>query len=95
MNAGGKYITDKMLALVVLKIFSREFMPIGTVYTVYGLLVLAVALYRRRKAEALIVHEEHHDHIDYFETSGNSVLALSVISISSYITLIVLLSRLT
>lgn len=49
------------VALVILKIFSREFIPIGTVFTVYGVLVLLIAWYRRSAATRLfLVDHPHH-----------------------------------
>lgn len=48
----GAYIRTALgqlsFALVILKIFSREFVPIGTVFTVQGFVILLLALYRRQ-----------------------------------------------
>lgn len=86
-----------LLALVILKIFSKEFVPIGTVFTVYGVIVLLIAWYRRAKTVKLISQQHaasenrNGEEIELFETSGSSVVLLTVVSLGCYIALIVLL----
>lgn len=83
-------------ALVVLRIFSRDYAPIGTLYTVYGMMVLFIALYRRSKILPLFLKRKQtaENPVDYFETSGNTVLLLGVLSVANYIVLFVLLFQL-
>ena len=55
----GAYIRTALgqlsFALVILKIFSREFVPIGTVFTVQGFVILLLALYRRQYTTRKII----------------------------------------
>jgi hypothetical protein len=54
-------LTLDLIALVILKIFSREFIPIGTVFTGYGVVVLLIAWYRRSEATRLfLIDHPHH-----------------------------------
>ncbi|CAN6662724.1 hypothetical protein TRVA0_034S00980 [Trichomonascus vanleenenianus] len=84
-------LSQLSFALVVLKLFNRRFIPIGTTFTVYGLLIIFIALYRRT-ADTKIVLSSDHSH--KFATGGDTVLLLGLTSIVSYIVLIVLLVRL-
>lgn len=84
--------------MVVLKIFSKEFIPIGIVFTVYGVLLLLIAWYRRDQTIKLILDQHHANNVndenrdtvglELFETSGSTVVILTVVSVSCYITLI-------
>ncbi|VVT56515.1 uncharacterized protein SAPINGB_P005123 [Magnusiomyces paraingens] len=88
-------------ALVILKIFSREFLPIGTVFTVQGILILVIAFYRRHKTIKDIFtvaggyRAVSQDHNIVFQTSGPTVLLLSSISILTYIALFILIQKLS
>lgn len=73
-------------------------MPIGTVFTIYGVLVLLIAWHRRAKATKLFLrrHPDVNSNGDdqdtqFFETSGTTVILLTIVSVASYITLLVLL----
>lgn len=153
----GAYIRTALgqlsFALVILKIFSREFLPIGTVFTIQGFVILVIGLYRRKKTARKIIfpyvqvyynrimnrmgkgtssagykvlnqHENTEDQPDllvqqpdqvssnessapkedgfeevesqntYFDTSGPTVILISMWSIITYIALLVLLFRL-
>lgn len=100
-------------ALIILKIFTSDFYPIGALFAVYGTAIMLVAVYRRyegnrqffdqqeageeyfsesdgaggtvrRVRKTVIVHKK-------FRTSGNSIALLMVLSLSSYVVLLVLL----
>ncbi|KAK3995502.1 hypothetical protein QBC44DRAFT_320588 [Cladorrhinum sp. PSN332] len=105
-------------ALVILKIFTSEFYPIGALFACYGVSILLVAIYRRYEGNRQFfdtVESEDEEEDFYlepdgqrrgrgrrrtlvvkkkFRTSGNSVALLVLLSLSSYVALMVLLSRL-
>ncbi|KAK4170233.1 hypothetical protein QBC43DRAFT_305634 [Cladorrhinum sp. PSN259] len=103
-------------ALVILKIFTSEFYPIGALFACYGASILLVAIYRRYEGnrqffDSVESEDEDFDQPDgqggslsgrrrtlvvkkKFRTSGNSVALLVLLSLSSYVALMVLLSRL-
>ncbi len=102
-------------ALIVLKIFTSEFYPIGALFAVYGAAVMLVAIYRRYEGNRQFFSaEESEDDEEWsqndesgrrsrppgqrsvvvkrrFRTSGNSVALLTLLSLSAYIALFVLL----
>ena len=81
--------------LFVLKIFSKDFAPVGTIFTVYSLLVICIALIRRaRLSNAFIRKRYNNNDGDYFVTSGSTVIALGVLNIVSYIALLLTILRL-
>lgn len=100
-------------ALIILKIFTSEFYPIGALFAVYGTAIMLVAVYRRyegnrqffdqeetgeelvtendgaggtirRVRKTVILHKK-------FRTSGNSIALLMMLSLSSYVVLLVML----
>ncbi|KAK7951128.1 uncharacterized protein PG986_006856 [Apiospora aurea] len=87
-------------ALIILKIFTSEFYAIGALFSCYGAAVLLVAIYRRHQGNrqfftARDVAADGTGEVQKkFRTSGNSVVLLTVLSLSAYITLIVLTWRL-
>src|SRR4051812_46720817 len=102
-------------ALVILKIFTSEFYPIGALFACYGASILLVAIYRRYEGnrqffDSVESEDEDEDEDDplhsdgtvrrrrrtlvvkkKFRTSGNSVALLVLLSVSSYVALVVLL----
>ncbi|KAK8050363.1 hypothetical protein PG994_012093 [Apiospora phragmitis] len=86
-------------ALIILKIFTSEFYAIGALFSCYGAAVLLVAIYRRHQGNRQFFTAQDKDDDNgevrkKFRTSGNSVVLLTVLSLSAYITLIVLTWRL-
>ncbi|RMJ19048.1 hypothetical protein BHE90_014337 [Fusarium euwallaceae] len=83
-------------ALIILKIFTSEFYAIGALFAVYGVAVMLVAIYRRYEGNHQFFNSESPDGTlkRKFRTSGNSVLLLTVLSLSAYVTLMVLTWRL-
>ncbi|KAI1386586.1 uncharacterized protein F4822DRAFT_410567 [Hypoxylon trugodes] len=79
-------------ALIILKIFTSEFYAIGALFAVYGAAVLLCAIYRRYQGNRQFFTTTGCDGEvkNKFRTSGNSVLLLTSLSISAYISLIVL-----
>ena len=89
-------------ALIILKIFTSEFYAIGALFSCYGAAVLLVAIYRRHQGNRqFFITTASKDGwggseaTKKFRTSGNSVLLLTTLSLSAYITLIVLTWRLS
>ncbi|KNA94404.1 hypothetical protein FOXG_00466 [Fusarium oxysporum f. sp. lycopersici 4287] len=83
-------------ALIILKVFTEEFYAIGALFAVYGVAVMLVAIYRRYEGQNQFFTSESADGSlkRKFRTSGNSVLLLTILSLSAYITLMVLTWRL-
>lgn len=77
-------------AILIIKLFSREFLPIGMVYTIYGLIFYFLGIY---KAASVDVFYNPEKDMEYFKTSGNSVILLTAISLASYTTLLILVLR--
>ncbi|KAH6898644.1 hypothetical protein B0T10DRAFT_555947 [Thelonectria olida] len=83
-------------ALIILKIFTSEFYAIGALFAVYGIAVLLVAIYRRYEGnhQFFTAISSNGSQKRKFRTSGNSVALLTLLSLSAYITLMVLTWRL-
>lgn len=83
-------------ALIILKVFTEEFYAIGALFAVYGVAVMLVAIYRRYEGQNQFFTSESADGSlkRKFRTSGNSVLLLTVLSLSAYVTLMGLTWRL-
>ncbi|KAK4230641.1 hypothetical protein QBC38DRAFT_383329 [Podospora fimiseda] len=100
-------------ALVILKIFTSEFYPIGALFACYGVSILLVAVYRRYEGnrqffDSIELPDENETSSQQpadapitglvikkkFRTSGNSVALLVLLSLCSYVALMVLLFRL-
>jgi hypothetical protein len=84
-------------SLIVLKIFTSEFYTIGALFAVYGAAVMLVAMYRRHEGNRQFFSEEGIDgsRTTKFRTAGNSVALLTVLSICAYVTLMVLMWKLS
>ncbi|KAI9679191.1 MAG: hypothetical protein M1817_005210 [Caeruleum heppii] len=82
-------------ALIVLKIFTAEFYSIGALFAVYGFGVLFASLFRRQQGNKQFFSEvgEAGDQRK-FRTSGNVVVALTVLSVAAYACLLGLTLRL-
>nr|OQO24935.1 hypothetical protein B0A51_09072 [Rachicladosporium sp. CCFEE 5018] len=77
-------------ALIVLKIFTREFYSIGALFAVYGAGVLGVSAFRRMQGNRQFFSEVGDDGLSRkrFRTSGNVVVVLTSLSVAAYITLL-------
>ena len=84
-------------ALIVLKIFTKEFYSIGALFATYGAGILMVSVYRRYEGNRQFFSEVGADGLGRkkFRTSGNAVVVLTALSMVAYATLIVLTVRLT
>ena len=83
-------------ALIILKVFTSEFYAIGALFAVYGVAVMLVAIYRRYEGNHQFFTAESADGSlkRKFRTSGNSVAMLTLLSLSAYVTLMILTWRL-
>lgn len=78
-------------SIVIIKLFSREFLPLGTVYTAYGCLLFFMGVIKSGSVDTF--YNTENDTIE-FQTAGDSVLILTAISLASYVALLVLVLRL-
>ncbi|PHH59464.1 hypothetical protein CDD81_3170 [Ophiocordyceps australis] len=84
-------------ALVILKIFTEEFYPIGALFATYGAAIMLVATYRRYQGNRQFFTAEDPDGVlrRRFKTSGDTVLLMTGLSLGAYATLLVLTWQLT
>lgn len=91
----GAYTRTAILCLsfsiVIIKLFSPEFLPIGTVYTAYGCLLYFIGVI---KAGSVDTYYNPEKGMEEFKTANDSVLLLTAISLGSYVALLVLVLRL-
>lgn len=78
-------------SIVMIKLFSSEFLPIGTVYTVYGCLLYFIGVFKAATVDTYYNAEED---MEEFKTAGDLVLLLTGISLASYVAMLVLVLRL-
>ncbi|KAK3329608.1 hypothetical protein B0H66DRAFT_597182 [Apodospora peruviana] len=57
-------------ALIILKIFTSEFYPIGALFAVYGTAIMLVAIYRRHEGNRQFFDQEETDEEPFFESDG-------------------------
>ncbi|CAO3662092.1 unnamed protein product [Umbelopsis vinacea] len=74
--------------LLILKVFTKDFYKIGITFFVFGLVMLGIAVMRRRKAGDVF------DLSIPFQTSGNWVLLTTAVTMATYIILLILLLKL-
>ena len=97
----GAYIRTALgqfsFSLIVLKIFTSEFYAIGALFAVYGLGILITSLFRRQQGNKQFFSETDDDGLSHkkFRTSGNVVVVLTALSVAAYVSLIVLIMRLS
>ncbi|CAI5758906.1 unnamed protein product [Candida verbasci] len=77
-------------SLLIIKLFSKEFLPIGTAYTIYGCIVYFIGVYKSNHVDVYYNPEKD---IEMYKTGGNYVLLLTIISLSCYISLLVLILK--
>ncbi|KAJ6256518.1 hypothetical protein Dda_8380 [Drechslerella dactyloides] len=93
-------------SLVILKVFTVEFYPIGALFAAYGAIIMAISVFRRTESnrQFYIVENKETNELPetqrtggkrVFRTSGNTVIVCAVTSILAYTTLLVLVLRLT
>lgn len=75
-------------AILVIKLFSKEFLPIGVVYTAYGSILYFLGL---AKAASVDIFYNPKKDMAMYRTAGNSVLLLTAISLASYVAIFALI----
>ncbi|KAI5852064.1 hypothetical protein BZA05DRAFT_372953 [Tricharina praecox] len=78
-------------ALVVLKIFTHEFYPIGALFATFGCCILAAAALRRKGGNQRFFSQGEGRRV---RSSGNVVTLVTCISVAAYSVLLVLVVRL-
>lgn len=77
-------------AIMIIKLFSKEFLPVGVIYTVYGLFFYLMGMYKGGQVD--FYYNPHKDK-DFFRTLGTSVVIITGVSLACYIALLVLVLR--
>lgn len=77
-------------SILIVKLFSKEFLPIGAIYTIYGTILYFMGVKKARQVDFFYNPERDKE---YYATSGNSVVFLTVVSLASYVSLLVLVLR--
>lgn len=75
--------------LVILRLFTKEFFPLGIVYVASAILTMVLSLYQRVHSERLLI--EHPS--TTFVTAGNIVVGTAAIDIVSQVALFILVIR--
>lgn len=75
-------------SIMIIKLFSKEFLPIGTIYTIYGFILFCFGMYKTRSVD---VYYNPVKDKEFYKTSGNSVMMLTGISVLCYLVLFVLI----
>lgn len=78
-------------SIVIIKLFSAEFLPIGTVYTAYGCLLYFMGVIKAGSVDFYYNPEKNKEE---FVTAGDSVILLTGISLASYLALLIFVLRL-
>ncbi|KAG1037993.1 hypothetical protein G6F46_004578 [Rhizopus delemar] len=71
--------------LLILKVFTREFYKIGITFFVFGIAMLVIAVWRRRTSFDVF------DPSIPFKTSGDWVVLTTIVTMATYIILLILL----
>lgn len=77
-------------SILLIKVFSKEFLPIGTIYTIYGCLLYLLGVVKASRVDMYYNPEKD---MEMFTTSGDFVVFLTILSLSCYIALLVLILR--
>ncbi|CAK7909078.1 hypothetical protein CAAN1_25S00408 [[Candida] anglica] len=90
----GAYTRTAMGALsfsiLIIKLFSKEFLPIGAAYTVYGSLLYFIGVVKSGTVDTYYNPEKD---MQIYRTGGDTVLLLTLLSLASYLVLLVLVWR--
>ncbi|CDR41048.1 CYFA0S06e00672g1_1 [Cyberlindnera fabianii] len=79
-----------VFSLMVTKLFSYEFLPIATVFTVYGCSIFIISVTRMND---MVDYYEPTNETLYYKTSGNIVIRITLVSVLSYIAMLILILR--
>lgn len=86
-------ISQFSFSLIILRIFTAEFYPIGALFAVYGAAILLVAIYRRHEGNKQFFNQITADGTtkSRFRTAGSSVALLTGLTLCAYASLMVLM----
>lgn len=76
-----------LFAIVIIKLFLKEFLPIGAVYTAYALFLYFAGLHKSRQVDFYYNPDKDKE---YFVTLGWLVMLLAALSVAAYLALFVL-----
>ena len=77
-------------SILIIKLFSKEFLPNGTINTNYESLLYFLGVFKSSRVD---VYYNPDKDMEMFTTSGDFVLFLTILSLCCYIALLVLLLR--
>ncbi|PRT55614.1 hypothetical protein B9G98_03234 [Wickerhamiella sorbophila] len=81
--------SELTFGLIILRLFSKEFLPVGTVYTIQSLCMIVLALHQRWQYKVLFLRDIDGD----FVTSGQIVLISGLLAIAADTVLLVIIAR--
>lgn len=82
-------ITNLSFGLIILRLFSSDFLAAGTLYTVHSILMLCLSYYERNRLERYFEETNY----SVFVTGGWSVPLSSSITLAAHFSLLVILFR--
>lgn len=77
-------------SILIIKLFLKEFLPVGAVYTIYGCVLYFFGVYKSASVD--VFYNPDKDMVLY-KTGGDSVLLLTIVSLVSYLALLILVWR--
>lgn len=80
-------------AVLILKLFSREFLKIGIVYTIYGVVIFLISLVRLNRIDVYFTNPNEENSTVMFRTGGFIVLLMALVSLACYICLLIFAAR--
>ncbi|CAK9438685.1 uncharacterized protein LODBEIA_P29090 [Lodderomyces beijingensis] len=75
-------------SILIIKLFSKEFLPVGTIYTIYGCFLYFLGVYQSSCVDVFYNPEKN---MEMYKTGGDYVLALTIISLCCYVAVLVLI----
>lgn len=93
----GAYIRTALgqmtFSLMIAKMFNREYAPIGMVFIVYSLLLILISVVRGSDMAVKFLRKkpDTESQQDMFHTSGYTVLLTGLLSLASYVALLVII----
>lgn len=84
-------ITCLSFSILIIKLFSKEFLHIGLIYTVYGSIIFFLGV---AKTSSVDIYYDPNKHQQYYNTAGNSVVLLFTISLVCYTSILALIIKL-
>lgn len=87
----GAYIrsafSELTFGLIILRLFAKEFLYVGTVYTIHAIFMVFLSLYQRQQKEKIFLETPDME----FVTSGHFVLLSAFLTLATHCALLALL----